>query len=73
MDSQTIFTIIATGILFCGLLYGVYRSIKYNKNLAEQKNRIDANTPEDSAGSHDLHFRIAGMLRKTSSISRDNC
>lgn len=37
MDSQTIFTIIATGILFCGLLYGVYRSIKYNKNLAEQK------------------------------------
>lgn len=37
MDSQTIFKIIATGILFSGILYGLYRSFKYNKNIAEQK------------------------------------
>jgi len=45
MDSQTILTIIATGILFSGVLYGVYRSIKYDKNIAEQKNRIYVNKP----------------------------
>ena len=37
MYIQKILKIIATGILFSGVLYGVYRSIKYDKNIAEQK------------------------------------